>query len=277
MSLWVIECLEQKVSVEFSQEINVDQLFGPLFADFQLSPAHQVEGELLKVNVQENGWVIVDSKMNEERHVSKKGDLVYFLSDKIIYHLINRITIGHCVHAACVAKGELAYVLPANSGCGKSSFTCWLVANGFDYISDELTILLASGRVSAISRPIQIKDHGIAAVKHLINDSAQVLKGDFANAISAEMLGGQRSVLNEWELGGMIFPQFTEGLGFSYELMKSASAAMQLMGSHVNARNLDSHGFRFMTELARQTPAYKLEYGGFDFLPESFNKIIINH
>lgn len=276
MSLWSLERLGKKVSVAFSSDINIEELLGSSFADFQLELVNNSEGVLLEVSTQEDGWMIVDSKLSETRKVSTKGDLVYFLSDKIIYHLVDRINVGHCIHAACVAKGDRAFVLPANSGCGKSSFTCWLVANGFDYISDELTILLASGKVSAISRPIQIKSHGIAAIKYLINDQSRILKGDFVNAISAEMLGGQCSDLNEWQLSGIIFPQYTKGSEFSYELMKGASAAMQLMGSHVNARNLDSHGFRFMTEVARQTPAYKLEYGGFDYLPESFNKIILS-
>jgi len=277
MSLWSIERLGKKVSVTFSKGIDVDELFGPLFADFQLHVAHQAEDVLLEVFAQGSGWVIADIKLGETRHVQTTGDLVYFLSDKIIYHLIDRIDIGHCIHAACVAKGEQAFVLPANSGSGKSSFTCWLVANGFDYISDELTIFLESGKISAIPRPIQIKSHGIAAIESLLSDRSQVLPGKFANAIAAKALGGQCSMLDEWQLSGMIFPQYSKEYEFSYESMDSASVAMQLMGSHVNARNLDSHGFRFMTEIARKTSAFKLEYGGFDYLPDSFTSMILSN
>ena len=276
MSLWVIERLGQKVCVEFSKDVQIEAVFGPLFADFQLSRANKKGGVLLQINQQDQGWLIADAKCNESRKVNTLGDLVYFLSDKIIYHLIDRIDIGHCIHAACVAIGDKAFVLPANSGSGKSTFTCWLVANGFDYISDELTIFLESGKISAIPRPIQIKHHGVDAIKSLLQDYSQILVGDFANAISAKALGGQISDGHEWQLSGLIFPQYTKKSEFFYNPIDKASVVMQLMGSHVNARNLDSHGFRFMTELARKTPAFRLEYGGFDFLPDSFLKMILN-
>ena len=275
MSLWILERLGQKVSVQFTSDVCVDDVFGALFSDFQLSATNQVEGALLQVKSQGDEWVINDSKLGETKRVNTAGDLVYFLSDKIIYHMIDRIDVGHCVHAACVTKGDRAFVMPADSGSGKSSFTCWLVANGFDYISDELTIFLDSGKISAIPRPIQIKRHGIAAITPLLSDSSHVLEGDFANAISAKALGGKCSELNEWQLSGIIFPQYIEKSKFSYEPVATASVAMQLMGSHVNARNLDSHGFRFMTQVARTTPAFKLEYGGFDKLPDEFTKMIL--
>ena len=275
MSLWKAERLGEKVSIEFSDDIQIDKLLGSLFADFQLSKSKQIEGVLLQVNKQAKSWMIIDTKSNDTREVHALGDLVYFLSDKIIYHLIDRINTGHCIHAACVAKEGRAFILPANSGSGKSSFTCWLVANGFDYISDELTIFLESGKVTAIPRPIQIKNHGIDAIKPLLKDHSKILEGRFANAISAKALGGQSSILDEWQLSGMIFPQYSKENSFSYEPMAGASVAMQLMGSHVNARNLDSHGFRFITKVARETPAFRLEYGGFNYLPDEFSATIL--
>ena len=277
MSLWIIECLAQKVCVEFSNDIQVNKLFGALFFDFQLTEAEVAEGVLLQVNQNAEGWELIDTKLEQSRQIQTKGDLVYFLSDKIIYHLIDRITIGHCIHAACVAKGEQAFVLPATSGSGKSSLSCWLVANGFEYISDELTIFLPSGKVSAISRPIQIKHHGIEVIKPLLQDQTAFLEGQYANAISAQALGGRSSLLKEWELGAFIFPNYQAEATFSYQTIKSAEVALQLMGTHVNARNVDSHGFRFMTELARRAEAFNLEYGGFDYLPRGFSSVIVEN
>lgn len=274
MSLWSIERLDKVVSIAFSEDIDIDQTFAALFSDFQLNQVDQATGVLLEVNTVEQGWSIVDTKLNETKTIKTTGDLIYFLSDKIIFHLVDRIDIGHCVHAACVAKGDQAFVLPANSGSGKSSFTCWLVANGFEYITDELTILLEQEKVSAIPRPIQIKQHGLQAIKPLLRDHKKTLAGNVAHAISAKALGGQRSVLNEWQLKAIIFPHYIEGSGFSYQPLASASVVMELMGSHVNARNVDSHGFRFMTDLARKVPAFKLGYGGFAELPSSFVETI---
>ena len=71
-------------------------------------------------------------------------------------------------------------------------------------------------------------------------------------------------------LGAILFPQYTQGAGYSLAKLSSADAGMRLMANHVNARNLEGHGFRAMMQLIRNTDCYALEYGGFDTLPNDF-------
>ena len=44
------------------------------------------------------------------------------------------------------------------------------------------------------------------------------------------------------------------------------------MANHVNARNLEGHGFKAMMQMIRNTNCYALEYGGFDCLPNDFSQ-----
>lgn len=45
------------------------------------------------------------------------------------------------IHAAAVVKNEQCLLMPAVSGSGKSTLTSALVANGFDYCSDDMVLL----------------------------------------------------------------------------------------------------------------------------------------
>lgn len=82
--------------------------------------------------------------------------MIYHLTDRIVFHLANNAKDVHCLHAACVAVGEQAIVIPANSGSGKSNFTSWLVANGFAYLTDKLILIDAQRKLEGVSRPIQM-------------------------------------------------------------------------------------------------------------------------
>lgn len=269
-SCWSIERAGQCVTVGFADDIDVQQLFGAVFDDFCLQAVSEVTGVLLAVHATDDGWCIVDKSVVETRRVDTVGDLIYFLSDKIIFHLANVIDQGHCLHAACVAKGDDAYLLPGNSGNGKSSLTCWLVANGYDYVTDELTILLDNDGVSYVPRPIQIKNKGLDVIKPLLHQENDYIAGNLANAVSATALGGRSTRSAKLKLRGIIFPVYESGVDLSYQSLASAAVAMELMGSHINARNVDQYGFRSMTAIARRIPARRLHYGGFEQLDAGF-------
>ena len=57
------------------------------------------------------------------------------------------------IHAACVARGDRAAILPAPPGSGKSTLCAALVNRGWRLLSDELTLIrLDTGEVMEIGR-----------------------------------------------------------------------------------------------------------------------------
>jgi hypothetical protein len=154
------------------------------------------------------------------------------------------------------------------------------VAQGFDFITDELILMDDKQSIDGIARPIQIKSHGIDAIAHLIKAGQEgeahpqqvdgYFPGKLANAVPVSSLGGKVSEASEHPLKLMIFPLFKVGAEFEFTHLSSAEAGMRLMANHVNARNLEGHGFRAMMETIRKTQCYSLEYGGFARLPHSF-------
>lgn len=235
----------------------------------------KVQGIKLTVSGDQDEWRLQDHSNDVKRKIANSGDLIYHLTDRVVFHVADKVSSKHCLHAAAVSFNSNALVIPANSGAGKSSFTTWLVANGFDYITDELILMDDAFRIDGIARPIQIKSHGIDAIEHLLvkRDPAEgeaYYPGKLANAVPVTSLGGQISGVADHQMKLMIFPQFKKNAEFEFKKLSSAEAGMRLMANFVNARNLEGHGFKAMMKMIRQTQCYSLDYGGFNRLPRDF-------
>lgn len=228
------------------------------------------QGIKLNLKYADEQWELVDHSSNLRRKLEQPGDVIYHLTDRIVFHIADKAENVHCLHAAAVAKGRGALVIPANSGAGKSTLTTWLAANDFEYLTDELILVDADGELEGVARPIQIKFHGLGAIDRLLVKPELVQKGKYATALPVECLDGtpEQGVK---KLKVFLFPKYQKGSDFSFEKLSSAEAGMRLMANHVNARNLEGHGFRAMMNLIRNTPCYSLEYGGFDALPSDFS------
>lgn len=244
---------DQESSLENSQ-VNDDQ------PDAQLSV------------LEHNGvWQLADHQSGINKSLFSEGDLLYTLTDRLVFHVADKLTSCHCLHAASVEWQGKAMVIPASSGSGKSSFTCWLVAQGFGYLTDELITLDSSANIEGVARPIQIKHHGIEAIMPLLKNDADVYAGEFVSSLPVSALGGHCAQQRKPKLSLFVFPQYRAGAAFSFAQLSSAQAGMALMSNHVNARNLSGHGFKDMMNIMRKTPCYALEYGGFNTLPDDFS------
>ena len=269
MARWLIDIVGVKITVRAKT--------GPAkhVAKLALSAMHtervsSSQGIKLSLKFNDEQWELVDHSSKLRRKLAQPGDVIYHLTDRIVFHIADKAQKVHCLHAAAVSKGGNAIVVPANSGAGKSTLTTWLTANGFEYITDELILVDSGGRLEGVARPIQIKFHGLEAINRLLVTPELVQKGKFVTALPIDSLGG---VVNNGDtsLGAFVFPKYTKGAEFSFTALSSADAGMRLMANHVNARNLEGHGFSAMMSLIRNTPCYSLEYGGFDTLPSDFS------
>ena len=270
MSKWLIERGGVQITVH-AKSSAAEELVAVALAGLRPEKVNKTRGIHLSVNGDADEWRLRDHSNNVRRKINESGDLVYHLTDRIVFHIADKVSGKHCLHAAAVSSEGVALVIPANSGAGKSSFTTWLVANGFDYITDELILIDEQNNIDGLGRPIQIKQHGINAIQDLLVKPDAVYAGKLANAVPINSLGGQVSNSAKHSLGLMVFPQYKKDTELSFEKLSSAEAGMCLMANHVNARNLAGHGFTAMMSLIRATSCYSLEYGGFSSLPRDFS------
>ncbi len=226
----------------------------------------------------DNGWWVKDTC--KDQNVNKKnlqvGDFIFYLSDRLVFHCADKIRSAHCLHAAAVVHNDLSIIIPAKSGSGKSSLTCWLLSKGFDYVTDELILIDESASFESVLRPIQIKRHGIEAIEPLINDREEVYSGKVVNALGPAVFGSNVSQKKKHKLSLFLFPQYKAKSKYEFKRLSSAEAGLVLMGNNVNARNHPTHGFKELMSLVRSTPAYALNYGGFDQLPDDFIEQLIS-
>lgn len=274
MARWLIERAGVQITVKTpggkGKSNKANALVEIALGAMQAECVKKTRGVKLTVKHDDGQWHLHDHDTKLKRKLSQPGDLIYHLTDRIVYHLANSAQGVHCLHAASVSFNGRALVIPANSGAGKSSFTTWLASNGFDYLTDELILIDTQRQIQGVARPIQIKPHGIDAIQSLLLEPDQVQPGKLANAVPISSLGGSASPHIKHDLAVMVFPKYKVGSGFEFIKLSGAEAGMALMGNHVNARNLEGHGFREMMAIIRQTPCYALNYGGFDTLPADF-------
>jgi len=229
-----------------------------------------VSGTHLTVAGNDNAWRLTDHTNGRTRAPRTPGDLIYHLTDRIVHHVAASATRHHCLHAAAVNYREQALIMPASSGSGKSLLTAWLVANGFEYITDELILVDEDYRVGGIARPIQIKSRGLPIARQIIDNPDNIIAGVRSNSIPIANLAGRASASLNHALGLVIFPEFKPGAGYALSPLTAAEAGMKFISGHINARNLQGHGFESLMEMVRDAQCYSLKYGGFDHLPAGF-------
>ena len=250
MPRWLIDKAGVQITVKTSSKVATD-LISVTLDTMGAELRKTTRGIKLSVDQKEGAWHLCDHSNNLQRKLKDSGDLIYHLTDRIVFHIADKAVDAHCLHAASVASGANALVIPANSGDGKSSFTAWLVANGFAYLTDELILIDNEQQVHGIARPIQIKSHGLKAVEHLFKDPSLVHAGKLANAVPVDALAGTVSDKDLHKLGLFIFPSYQLDASYKLTPLSSAEAGMRLMANHVNARNLEGHGFRKMMAIIR--------------------------
>lgn len=196
--------------------------------------------------------------------------LAYILMNEVIFHCINISDQQHALHAGAVRRDSRCIILPGKSGKGKSTLTAWLVANGYQYLTDELVFLGNDGSVSPLIRPINLKVNEKHKSWLLDEDhSGEIITSDNGSMIPHRLLNPAFSVCQP-QVTDIIFPEFKEGAEGSLAEVSPAKCALNLIQSHVNARNLDGHGIADISAIVRRCRSYRFTYGDFADLEAIF-------
>ena len=193
-----------------------------------------------------------------------------------LFCLIEHNETGMAIHAGLVSGPHGAWLLPADSGSGKTSVTTWLLTQGYHYHTDELVVVnLEDNSLKAFTRPLNVKVTGQAAIDELID--LQSLADDIRSSGMVTMiphrLVNPKVSAHVPPLSAIIFPHFSLDSEAGMHRLSGAEAGLELMRSNVIARNLPGHGFGDVVSLVRNLPAFRLRYRHFDELAELFAQI----
>ncbi len=247
----------------------VEEIFSFMFDDIPEEEFEKAEAEFT-LRPLNDAWEVMEG----EKQLFKRPtltDAANFLMGEVVYHLIENNQNYMAIHAALLSDARGGILVPGESGNGKSSLSIWMTKNGFHYHTDEL-VLIESGslKTRVFTRPFNIKAHGIEAISALVDIDTlepEASRGDFITMIPHRALNPD-FVEQSPEISRILFPKYTKDGENTLTELSPAAAGIELMKTHVIARNLPGHGFGQLLDIVKSVPAFKLNYNHFDALPE---------
>jgi len=169
------------------------------------------------------------------------------------------------VHAGCLEKNGRAIIMPAASGSGKSTLCASLLNAGWRLFSDEFAVIVPeSGDVVPVPRGVSLKNASIAIAKmiHPEAEFSPVVTGTPKGSVSV-LRAPRQSVERSHERcrpGAVVFPKWSPDAGLQTAPVSRAEALELMIKNSINYSALDELGFRAMTRLIEEVPAYRLTY-----------------
>lgn len=242
-----------------------------LFLDF---PGSRNTQSVKQYDIISSGPVPMLSLWNDDKRLyfgESRYQLAYILINEIIFHSINTNDSHHALHAGCVCKNNRCFILPGQSGKGKSTLTSWLVLNGFQYLTDELVLLDSKAKALPMTRPLSLKVGPGHPSWLLSAEHDNIITSDAGSMIPHRLLNTDFRP-QQPKVTDIIFPRFTPDAVPELKKISPAKASLYLLKSHVNARNLEGHGVSEMADIVKQCQSYTLSYSRFDDLWQLFDE-----
>ena len=194
------------------------------------------------------------------------GAAAHLLLQEALGSLVERSDGGLVIHAALLTRGEAGILIPGPTGSGKSMLAAWLALRGLVPLSDEAAYLPAGeAMLRPFMRPFCFKGGWAEALGLEVDGRAEVLWDRDVTVVSTAVFSAAPAP------AGVVprlvaFPRYEAGGPQAITGLTPARAAVRLMESVANARNLRDHGLAQVTALARSTEAWAVRYGSFDQL-----------
>lgn len=199
-----------------------------------------------------------------------RGDSVgtgaHLLLQAALDSLIGKSAGGLVIHAALLGRGNAGVLLPGATGSGKTMLSAWFALRGLDHLSDEACYLAdAESLAESFARPFCFRGPWVELLGLQNLDRCRVLRDDAVSLVPPDLL---TPVPRRPSIGPrlIVFPHFRTDATFDLTRLTPAHAAVRLIETVANARNLPDHGVGRVTALARTVEAYSLTYGCFDQL-----------
>ncbi|MBL8331858.1 MAG: HprK-related kinase A [Rubrivivax sp.] len=182
------------------------------------------------------------------------------------------------LHAAVVARGDRAAVLPAPPGSGKSTLCAALVNRGWRLLSDELALIdLADSRLWPLVRPVSLKNRSIDLIADFAPEAVfsertvDTHKGTVAlmRPKSEDVLAGQRPARAEW----VVLPRWVAD---APPLLSPRSRPDTLIELSRNAFNLgptSRDGFEALCRMLDGCSCHDFSYSRLDDAISAFDRL----
>ncbi|MBF0310543.1 MAG: HprK-related kinase A [Magnetococcales bacterium] len=170
------------------------------------------------------------------------------------------------LHAAVLARGDRALILPGLPGSGKSTLAAALAWRGFRLFSDEFGILRPDTLdLLAAPRPVALKNDSIDILRRF--EPRAVLGPSFAKtrkgtvAHMAPPVDSVRQAHLPARATWIVVPRFQAGAATQLEELPPDQGFLRLAGNAFNYELQGERGFRTVMGLVRHCPFFELTFG----------------
>ena len=185
------------------------------------------------------------------------------------------------IHAAVVAKGNHAVILPGSPGAGKSTLCAGLISRGWRLLSDELTLISTRERkVHPLVRPINLKNDSIGIIRDFNPDAVfsdkfvDTLKGTVAlvkppveSVTASELVADPIAV---------VFPKYVSEAATEITEFSKARTTLELAEQTFNFGVLGEHAFNVITDMVDDCACLKFEYSDLDDGIRTLHSLVAN-
>lgn len=181
-------------------------------------------------------------------------------------------------HSAVLAWNDMAVLLPAPPGSGKSTLCAALALSGWRLLSDELALIDPEMLVlRPFVRPVSLKNASISLIGQRFPEAvftpgvADTIKGTVAHMRppSESVCQGSRMARPRW----LIFPRYESGVDLRLTAMPKAEALAELAGNAFNFSALGSKGFLSLAKVVDSIDCYRLHYSSLDQALAQFSRL----
>jgi len=235
----------------------INFLFGHTGADARVPTSATFQVELSPIGT----WTI---QRNGCPYYQGDGmpDAARALIEAASFSLADRSVGGLLFHAAAVSRRDRVVLIPGQTGAGKTTLAGRLVDRGLRYLTDELSYVPdESVSVLGFPRPLNVKPSGRDLLAHRVDGALRWPSLVSHTTALLHPLAARRSRQSRASrLTVIVFPRRQRTAAPRLVPLDPGRAALRLMGSLLNARNLPDHGFPAVVELARRIPAFEAIY-----------------
>lgn len=172
------------------------------------------------------------------------------------------------LHAATLACGGAAIVLPAPAGNGKSTLAAYLAASGWTYLADDTTTLDPHFRALPFPTAVGLKAGSVPVLDHLYPGLRSLPEHEYADKVARYVaLDPQAHAAVPLDVSVLVFPKYEPAAHPSPERLPAPEAAARLMAAGIGmSGNLTPAKLAWFAALVGRTPCWSL---GYESLPEA--------
>ncbi len=183
------------------------------------------------------------------------------------------------LHAAVVAHGDVAVILPGAPGAGKSTLCAALVGRGWRLFSDEMAIVsLEDGQLVPNPRPVSLKNESIRVIQDFVPEAVMgEAHVDTRKGTVAHMKPPAESVRRAQETARaryVVMPRYRpQGEGVMVPEGRAAML-MALVDNGFNYSVVGAEGFRVLADLIEDCRCFRFEYADLENAVAAFDALL---